>query len=520
MARRAAANLPIHVDPRTHGDLHEQIYRELRRAILARILRPHTRIASSRALAADLGVSRTTTQLALDKLCAEGYLVARRGSGTFVAAELPDEGAPGARADLVPAGPTVRSEPPMLSRRGATLATGRPAARRLAGPARAFRLGVPALEQFPIALWSRLSSRRVSGLTTRDLDYGAAAGLPALREAIADHMRTARGARCEAEQVYIVGGAQRGIDIVCRLLLDAGASAAVEDPGFPGAWSALASAGAQIVPVPVDDQGARVDALAGEPGVRLIYVTPSHQFPSGVPMSLPRRLALLEWAAASGAWIVEDDYDCEFRFGAQPIPCLQGLDGADRVIYIGTFSKSIYPALRLGFVIAPAGLHNRLVAARRALADPQPPFLEQAIVADFIAEGHFARHLRRMRAVYAERLEAVTAAAVHHCQGVLALRPTRTGLHAVGDLIGVDAGRVADEAMQRGVEVMPLSAYALDPARAGNALVLGFGAVTPERLADGMRELAAAIVAAQRRTESFDERPIGVATSNLRKVAI
>jgi GntR family transcriptional regulator/MocR family aminotransferase len=520
MARRAAASLPIHLDPRAHGDLHEQIYRELRRAIVARILRPRTRIASSRALAADLGVSRTTTQLALDKLCAEGYLVARRGAGTFVAADLPDEGLPGARTDLAP-GPPVRAEPPALSRRGATLATGRPAARRLAGPARAFRLGVPALEQFPIALWSRLSSRRVSGLTLRDLDYGAAAGLPALRDAIADHMRMARGARCDAEHVYIVGGAQRGIDIVCRLLLDAGASAAVEDPGFPGAWSALAAAGAKIIPVPVDDQGASVDALAGEPGVRLVYVTPSHQFPSGMPMSLPRRLALLGWAAASGAWIVEDDYDCEFRFGAQPIPCLQGLDDAGRVIYIGTFSKSIYPALRLGFVIAPAGLHERLVAARRALADPQPPFLEQAIVADFIAEGHFARHLRRMRTVYAERLEALNAAAAHHCPGVLALRTTRTGLHAVADLIGVDAGRVSAEAMQRGVEVMPLSDYVLDPARGGNALVLGFGAVTPERLADGMRELAAAIAEVQRRTsEPFDERSIGVATSALRKVAI
>jgi GntR family transcriptional regulator/MocR family aminotransferase len=205
---------------------------------------------------------------------------------------------------------------------------------------------------------------------------------------------------------------------------------------------------------------------------------------------------LADWAATSGAWIVEDDYDCEFRFGAQPVPCLQGLDTAGRVIYVGTFSKSVYPALRLGFVIAPPALHDRLVAARRALADPQPPFLEQAILAEFIAEGHFARHLRRMRAVYTERLAALHAAAQRWCGGALTLRTARTGLHAVADLTGVDATRVFAEAMQRGVEVMPLSAYALDPSRGDNALVLGFGAVSPDRIQAGMQDLAAAIAAA------------------------
>lgn len=496
MVRRAAASLPIHLDGRAQGDLHEQIYRELRRAIVARIIRPHTRIASSRALAADLGVSRTTTQSALDRLQAEGYLVARRGSGTYVAAELPDD-APAAAA--VRSQPSPPAAPATLSRRGAMLTAGRPAARRLAGPARAFRLGAPALDLFPTSLWSRLASRAIAAMTVRDLDYGAAAGLPALRSAIADHMRTARGTRCDADQIYIVGGAQRGMDVICRLLLDPGTVAAVEDPGYPGAWSAIGAAAAQIVPVPIDGEGASVAVLAGEPAVRLVYVTPSHQFPSGVPMSLARRLALLAWAASSGAWIVEDDYDCEFRFGAQPVPCLQGLDTAGRVIYVGTFSKSVYPALRVGFVIAPPELHERLVAARRALADPPPPFLEQAILAAFIAEGHFARHLHRMRAAYAERLEALCAFARRTCGGALALRPTRTGLHAVADLTGVDATRVAQEAMQRGVEVMPLSAYALDPSRGGNALVLGFGAVGPERIQTGMRDLAAAIEAADPR---------------------
>jgi GntR family transcriptional regulator/MocR family aminotransferase len=372
---------------------------------------------------------------------------------------------------------------------------GRPAALQIAGPPRAFRIGVPALELFPIALWSRLSSRRVTSMTVRDLDYGNVAGLPALREAIAEHTRTSRGTRCTADQVYIVGGAQRALEIIARVLLDAGDLAAVEDPGFPGAWSALAGAAARTMPVPVDDHGVRVDALARDPDIRLVYVTPSHQFPTGVQMSLARRRALLAWAAATRAWIVEDDYDCEFRFGAQPIPCLQGLDPAARVIYIGTFSKSVYPALRLGFVIAPAALHDRFVAARRALADPQPPFLEQAILADFIAQGHFARHLRRMRAAYAERLDALTSAAMRWCHGVLTLRPTPAGLHAVADLHDTCAARVFTEATARGVELTPLSAYTLHPMRTTNALVLGFSAVTPDRLRTGMQDLAASIEA-------------------------
>ena len=492
MARRGAATLPIHLDLRAHGDLHEQIYRELRRAILARILRPNTRIASSRALAADLCVSRTTTQLALEKLVAEGYLVSRRGSGTYVAEELPDAPVPQVVAQLRP----LRHPPVVLSRRGVQIAAGKPAARRIAGPARAFRLGVPALEQFPTAVWSRLSNRRIVAMTARELDYGRGGGLPALRAAIADHTRGARGTRCEPDQVYIVGGAQCGLELLSKVLLDAGDAAAVEEPGYPGAWSALTGAGAQIIPVPVDQDGLCVERLASAQGVRLVYVTPSHQFPAGVPMSLPRRQALLDWAARTGGWIIEDDYDCEFRFGAQPIPCLQGLDTDGRVIYVGTFSKSLFPSLRLGFLIVPPGLCDGLLAVSRAVADPQPPSLDQAILADFLAGGHFARHLRQMRAVYSERLAALHDAAARFCAGRLALRPTRTGLHAVGDLIGVDAVRVTEECARRGVEVMPLSAYAARPGDASNALVLGFGAVPPDAVTQGMRGLAEAIDAA------------------------
>ena len=494
MARRAPTTLPIYLD-RVRGPLHEQIYDDIRRAIAAGVLRPHTRIASSRALAADLAGSRTTAQLALDKLAAEGYLVARRGSGTFVAERPPDAAVEAPAPAAAP--PRTR---PLLSRRGALLAGVRRVVRpRISGPPRAFRLGTPALEAFPIATWSRLASRRLAAITARDLDYSGGAGLRALREAIAEHIRTARGARCDARQVYIVNSAQRGLELVCRLLLDAGDAAAVEDPGYPGVWSALASAGVRVVPVPVDPAGLDIEALAARRGVRLVYVTPSHQFPLGVRMTLARRRALVAWAAANAGWIIEDDYDSEFRFDAGPLPCLQGLDALGRVIYIGTFSKSVFPALRIGFVIAPPDLHDHLVAVRLAQGDPQPPFLQQGILADFIAQGHFARHLRRMHALYAERLGALEDGARRWCGGLLALRPTRTGLHAVGELLdGIEGDRVCDEAARRGLELASISDYTLRAGARTSAIVLGFGCVAPASLDHAMQELASAIEAARR----------------------
>jgi GntR family transcriptional regulator/MocR family aminotransferase len=493
MSRRAAANLLIQLDPAARVSLQEQIGAGLRRAIVSGVMRPGTRIAPSRVLAAELRVSRMTVQLALDQLRAEGYVTARRGSGTFVADPLPDP------PEVWPApAPPAGGPRPGLSRRGAALASGSPAARRIPGRPRAFRLGVPALDRFPVALWSQLTSRRALSVSAAQLDYGSPAGLPALREAIAEHVRGARGARCEADQVVVVGSAQRGLDLLGRMLLDPGDRAVVEDPGYPLARGALVSAGAEVAPVPVDRDGLDPAACARlAAGARLAYVTPSHQFPLGMPMPLPRRLALLAWASAAGAWIVEDDYDAEFRHGARPVPCLQGLDADGRVIYVGSFSKSLFPSLRLGFLIAPPALAERLVAARRAGADPQPPFLDQAVTADFIAGGHFARHLRRMRAIYRERLEALRDGAARHAGGALRLRPVVSGLHAVADLDGAPAARVSEEARARGVEVMPLSAYA-SAARAPEALLFGFGSVPPPQIEDGMRALAAAIEAAGR----------------------
>jgi GntR family transcriptional regulator/MocR family aminotransferase len=494
MGSSVASSLCVRLEPHVPGSLQKRIYGEIRGAILEGILAPGTRLPSSRTLAADLDVSRTTTLLAFERLIAEGYLRARPGSGTFVASELPD--------DLL-RGRTSRrrgapNHPP-ISRRGAALASTSPAARRLGGLPRAFRIGTPALDLFPVRLWAQLVNRRLRSATLSQLDYGDAAGIRPLREAIATHIQAARGTECDRDQIIVVAGAQSGLELACRVLLDPGDSAWLEDPGYPGARSALVGAGARIVPVRVDQAGLDVEAGAQQGSdARLAYVTPSHQFPLGVPMSLARRLALLRWASRAQAWILEDDYDSAFRYSTRPVPCLHGLDTDARVIYVGSFSKTLFPALRLGFLIVPHELREPLLAMRRS-APAYPPLLEQIVLADFMSDGHFDGHLRRMRAAYRERLESLSDAADRHCRGALRLRPVRTGLHAVADLDDVDAESVFDEATARSVEVMPLSAYGMDDCGAANALVLGFGAVRGDELVLGMARLAAAIDAAKRR---------------------
>jgi GntR family transcriptional regulator/MocR family aminotransferase len=506
---RRTADLLIHIDRRARGALQQQIYAGIRRAVLDGILGPGSRLISSRALADDLGVSRTTTLLAFEQLAAEGYIVGRRGSGTFVSEELPDD-RPGSSG---PRGVGLLRHPP-LSRRGLALTAIPAGARRMPGPPRAFRVGVPALDLFPLRLWSQLLHRRLRSVAPTQLDYSDPAGFHPLREAIADHVQAARGTRCRADEVLIVAGAQRGLELICDLLLDVGDEAWLEDPGYPGARAALASAGARIVPVPVDDEGLSVKTGAAlSRRARLAYVTPSHQFPLGAPMSLPRRLELLRWAGTARAWVIEDDYDSEFRYGTRPVPCLHGLDEDGRVIYVGSFSKTLFPALRLGFLIVPTDLMDRFLAARRA-SDVHPPFLDQAVLADFISGGHFGRHLRRMRGAYRERLEALTAAVDHCCGDALRIRSVRTGLHAVADVDGVDSEQVFREAASRGVEVTPLSDYFLDvgrpfqgrrrgaespaPHTRQNGLVLGFASVRPDETRRGMDQLAAAIQAARR----------------------
>ena len=374
---------------------------------------------------------------------------------------------------------------------------------KLGSAPRAFRIGTPALDCFPVQLWARLASRRWKSVSLAQLDYSDAAGLLALREAIAEHVGRSRGTSCTADQIIIVSGAQHGLEWICRLLIDPGDVVWMEEPGYPSAHGALMAAGARVRLVKVDEHGMNVESAARRGDARLAYVTPSHQFPLGVTLSLPRRLALLAWARDARAWVIEDDYDSEFRYGTHPVPCLHGLDVDRRVIYVGSFSKTLFPSLRLGFLIVPPDLRDAVLRARLAL-DFHPSVPDQAVLADFMAGGHFERHLRRMRTEYRARLDALNEAAVKHCDGVLRIRPVTTGLHAIAEIPdGVDDSAVFNEAMARGVELMPLSDYCFDrrsPPMRG--LALGFASVRPELIDPGMERLAAAIEAARRKPKS------------------
>jgi GntR family transcriptional regulator/MocR family aminotransferase len=478
------ARLPIFIEGRGGLTLQEQIYRSIRQSIIDGLVGADRRLPSTRVLAADLGVSRTTALLALEQLRAEGYVVARRGSGTFIAPQLPEQ----RTLDVPPvANPVAR---PPFSQRGHLLSQmSSPDRRNLTGPARAFRLGTPALDLFPQRLWSQLTRECLRASKPAHLDYSLLAGLRHLREAIAEQVHS-RGTRCDADQVQVVMGAQRGLDLIARMLLDPGDAMWMEDPGYTGARGAMVAAGARVLPVPVDGDGMVVDASRTD-DARLAYVTPSCQFPLGVAMSLDRRLALLDWARKTQSWIVEDDYDCDIRHDRQPLPCLHALDPDGRVIYVGTFSKTLFPALRLGFLIMPRDLAPGFVAARFA-TDLHPPVLEQRVLAAFIQRGHYERHLRRMQAAYGERLEALRRA-IERSGAPLSLQPVKAGMHAVVDVIGVSAERVHAEAASRGIESMPLSSYYAGSGRRANALLLGFGAVPPAELRAAVTRLARVI---------------------------
>jgi GntR family transcriptional regulator / MocR family aminotransferase len=471
--------------------LYRQLYNALREAILAGQLKTGTRLPATRVLASDFGVSRNTVMSAYAQLLAEGYVEGEVGSGTYVARTLPDELLYARTSATQPHRPI--QERRTLSKRGVRLASMRVPTPRFPSELKAFRPGIPALDAFPYELWARLLARRWRRPQRSLLAYGDAAGYKPLREAIAGYLREARAVHCVAEQVIVVAGSQQALDLTARMLLDEGDEAWIEDPGYLGARGALLGAGARLAPVPVDGEGLNV-AMGEEhsPEARLVYVTPSHQYPYGVTMSLPRRLALLEWASQAGAWVVEDDYDSEYRYAGRPLAALQGLDSQGRVIYLGTFSKVLFPALRLGYMIVPPDLVDAFLVAR-ALSDRHSPVLDQAALADFIGDGHFARHIRRMRALYAERQRILVEAASVELAGLLEVQPAEAGMHLVGWLRkGMDDVEVSRRAATHGVEVPPLSMYSVQALQRGGIL-LGYTAVGEKEIREGVQHLAKAL---------------------------
>jgi GntR family transcriptional regulator/MocR family aminotransferase len=481
----------LSLDAKSQVPLYRQLYEELRRAILAGQLRAGVRLQSTRELAAELGVSRNTVMNAFEQLLAEGYLEGQVGSGTYVSRALPDDMLY-ARADAAGVGRS-RRKGRGLSERGKVIAGTLINASSMEGQTRAFRLGTPALDAFPFDVWMKLTARRWRYPRRDLLGYGETGGYAPLCEAVSEYLGAARAVRCAPDQIIITSGTQQALDLAARLLLDAGDSVWIEDPGYLGARSAMIAAGARLVPVPVDDEG--LDVAVGEdlcPSARLVYVSPSHHFPLGVTMSLARRLSLLEWASRAGAWILEDDYDSEYRYSGRPLAALQGLDKEGRVIYLGTFSKILFPSLRLGYMVVPADLVAAFKNAR-AILSRFSPSLEQAVLTDFITEGHFARHIRRMRALYQERQQCLIEAARRELGGALELEPNEAGMHLVGRLPdGVDDRAASREANRLGVEAPALSLYCIERGRR-SGLLLGYAGYDEREIRKGVRLLAAAL---------------------------
>lgn len=470
--------------------LHLQIYWHLREAVLAGTLSAGSRLPSTRVLAEDLGVSRTTVLAAYDQLLAEGYVEGHVGSGTRIARHLPD--------DLLPA--PARRRPPRPAMMAPAETGDHPSifGPELRVPTKGwkacFRLALPALDLVPFNIWARLVSKHARRAARETIDYHDVLGLPRLRRAIAAHIAVSRGISCAPDQIVICAGAQAAIDLVARTVLKPGDRAVIEDPSHLGFAGVVHAAGATLVRRPVDEAGMVVPRSSAPNSPRLALVTPSNQFPLAITMSLARRLELLDWAQKEKAWIIEDDYDSEFRFDGRPVPALLSLDREARVIYVGSFSKSLYPGLRLGFLVLPDSLIEAVVEKRRFI-DFHPPMLLQAALADFIEEGHFGRHIRRMRKAYGERAEALDRSFEKHAQGLMRLDKPEAGMHAIAWLPpGADDRAVARLAAQKGIEARALSFYGRRKRDPG--LVLGFGTVSPEEIATGTANLTAVVARA------------------------
>lgn len=475
---------PISLERAPSRPLYKQLYESIRQSILRGTLRKGLRLPSTRTLGHELRVSRNIVVIAFEQLLAEGYIECRTGAGTFVTQTLPE--------DVLQVETRPLTGNRRLSERGETFKR----LPQLALPIRdpklryaPFRYGLPALDELPLDLWGRLLARHCRKAPVEIAVHGEAAGLLRLREAIATYVGVARGVRCHAGQIIVVNGSQQAIDLASRVLADPGDVAIIEDPGYIGARSALQAAGMKLIPISVGKEGLRVELLSKKHlSAKLVYVTPSHQFPLGVVLSLANRLQLLDWAAQNDAWIIEDDFDSEYRYESKPIPALQGLDRNVRVIYIGTFSKVLFPSLRFGYLIVPEDLVDTFLAARW-VSDRCSPLIEQAALADFIVEGHLASHVRRMRTLYMERRAVIIETIRERLGDLLETWDAEAGMHTVAWLPpGMDDSLISAAAAEAGLFVLPASEFALRPMARGG-LLLGYAAFAPAVIRKGIRDL-------------------------------
>jgi len=480
LAKSAAGTLfgAIHLNRNIPSFLHTQLYNALREMILDGILRSEQRLPSSRVLAEELAISRTTVVAVFDRLNSEGLIYSKTGAGSFVSSILKQRQS---TLDGVVADSNLQTfDLPSLSKAFTETYQRLPSRVEMSNP-QAFSTAIPAIDVFPMELWSRLVSRYSR---RRDLvRYISSKGHPPLLNAIAAHLHTERGLQCQPDQIFITSGAQQAFNFLSEILLDPGDRVWFENPGSRVARHSFSVRGANLVPIPIDQEGLDVaQAVAKAPQFKLVSVTPSHQQPRGSIMSLSRRLELLNAADKANAWIIEDDFDGEFFYAKRPLPTLFSIARNKRVIYVGTFSKSMFPALRLGYFVVPDSLTEKL---NRCVGSylPAVPLLIQAAVAEFIENGHFATHIRKAKKVYLERYKALSKAVQEHLPEYLDLLPTETGFHALA-LFKKDFNEreIAAMAMQEDLLLRPLSNYCVEPLDTAKGIALGYGCVTPEQI--------------------------------------
>jgi GntR family transcriptional regulator/MocR family aminotransferase len=483
----------------SHVPMHRQIYEKIRQAILNGEIPAKSRVPSSRALSRQLGISRMTVVNAYDQLFAEGYLEGKIGAGTFVASALPEDLLQAAGKKQQEAARTGKDENRIaFSRRLNLSEMGKRMAHdfndllrdHAANKFLPFQNGLTAINSFPFDTWARIAARWHRHAPATTLVNADVKGFHPLREAVAAHLKSARGVVCETEQVIITAGAQQALSLIAEVFLEPNDAVWIEDPGYLSARNLFARSGARLIPVSVDGDGLDVEAaLELCPNPKLVYVTPSHQYPLGVTMSVARRLSLIEAARASGAWIIEDDYDSEYRYSGHPLASLQGLDKDGRVLYVGTFSKTIFPSLKLGCLVVPPDLVDVFTAAR-ILNGAHSPLTNQAILAEFISKGHFARHVRRMRTLYEERQQILLEEAQRHLNGVVEMKANDSGMHLMGWLPDdLNEREVSERAAGENVRVAPLSDYSIGK-YPRNGLIFGYAAFDEKQIKSGVRKLA------------------------------
>ncbi|MEM7172731.1 MAG: PLP-dependent aminotransferase family protein [Pseudomonadota bacterium] len=506
----------LRADPESPKPLYRQIYQEIRKAVLSGRLQPGTRLPSTRTLSKDLGVSRTTLRQSFDQLIDEGYLDGKTGYGTFVPLELARAGAQQSLKGKIKE-ETYEPRLPTISQRGKTLTTARVFG---SASAAAFDPALPGLDLFPASLWARVAARRWRRLGGSLLGYDQPGGYRPLRHALAQYLRSARGLICDEEQIIVTAGAMQTFTLLSHLLLDPGDQVWIESPGIISGRNILAGTGAQIIPVPCDRFGLDISA-----GVRLktapkmVHITPSRHYPLGYTMPLHRRLELLSWAHEHNAWVIENDYDSEFRFKGAPLPALQGLDRRELVIYTGSFGKTLFPGLRLSYLVVPPRLVQPFQAAQLSYMPCPVPI--QAIVADFINEGHYTNHVRQMRMAYSARESALAAEIKDQCGELLSPEPTGSGFHFLAHVAkGHDPVTITKNAKDLGIVAYNLASYYLTRSAADNlpadtwpppgenkkmdgikALVLGFACLPADEMGTAVEKLRRAIVQSKKKPD-------------------